>query len=708
MIAIVAVSAVVLGTIGLGAWGVRLARTTSDVFVASRAISPWWNAAAISGEYLSAASFLGIAGLEMKLGAGALWLPLGFTAGYLALLLFVAAPLRRFGSYTIPDFAEARLESPAMRLVAAAVVLVIASFYLVPQLKGAGVTLGVVTGSPYWVGVVVVGLIVALIVALGGMRGITYVQAYQYWVKTFAICVPACALLLHLGGLPERAALFGKELPRAPAAGLTIDVSDTRVEFPVATTYRIDGVQRRAERGEEVVLDGTLVLPGRAVVPVAEGTEALRGEDWSRPVDNDTTATPLYVYSLLLATVLGTMGLPHILVRFYPNPDGPAARRTTVRVLGLLGLFYLFPVVYGLLGRALVPELYVTGTTDEVVLRLPEVAWPGLGGEILAAIVAAGAFAAFMSTASGLLVSLGGTLSYDIWPRLRRAPGGSRTRRFRVAALLAMLPPMLLALVAREIDISLLVGWAFALAASTFCPLLLLGIWWTGLTARGAAAGLAVGTAVSSGAIFTSLLTGGGELLEQPAVASVPLAFLTMWLVSRATASQAPDPAPHMLALHAPEGLGFDTARLAALALLLLGRGVLLARLDLRDRRGAGHVAAGGALARFAQLLLRRPRHRDALVPRGQRRARLAQDHEADGAQPEDLDQRGGEAEELAEDRQRADDHAEDAEEARQQAGAHRRQRDHYERDGDADERELADELGAGDRAALQRVVRGL
>src|ERR671915_2136175 len=116
MIAIAAVTAVTLGAIGLGAWGVRLARTTSDLYVASRAITPWWNAAAISGEYLSAASFLGIAGLEMKLGASVLWLPLGFAAGYLALLFFVAAPLRRFGSYTIPDFAEARLSSPRVRV----------------------------------------------------------------------------------------------------------------------------------------------------------------------------------------------------------------------------------------------------------------------------------------------------------------------------------------------------------------------------------------------------------------------------------------------------------------------------------------------------------------------------------------------------------------------------------------------------------------
>lgn len=555
MIALAAVIAVTAGAVGLGTWGVRLARTTSDVFVASRAISPWWNAAAIGGEYLSAASFLGIAGLEMKLGAGALWLPLGFTAGYMTLLLFVAAPLRRFGSYTIPDFAEARLSSPRLRVLGAAIVLAICGFYLVPQLKGAGIALGVITGAPYWVGVVVVAMVVSLIVALGGMRGITYVQAYQYWVKTFAIMLPACVLLIHLGGLPGRAALFGAELPTAPSGGLTVTLDEpTRVVFP--------------DTGEHRTLPpGDFSLPGGAVVPVAEGTTALRGEDWSAPVSDDSTTTPIYVYSLLLATVLGTMGLPHILVRFYTNKDGPAARRTTVRVLGLLGVFYLFPAVYGLLGRVLVPELYITGATDEVVLRLPEAAWPGLGGELLGAVVAAGAFAAFMSTASGLLVSLAGTLSYDLWGRVRApSPGergiGTRTWRFRICALATMVLPATLALGARHLDISLLVGWAFALAASTFCPMFLLGIWWTGLTARGAAAGMLTGALTATAGIFAGLLTDapasttGDALLAQPAAVSVPLAFLTMWAVSALDPNRPRDIATHMLALHGPEQLG--------------------------------------------------------------------------------------------------------------------------------------------------------
>jgi cation/acetate symporter len=562
VIAVGAILAVTSATIGLGLYGVRLARTTSDLFVASRAVTPWWNAAAISGEYLSAASFLGIAGLEMKLGAAALWLPLGFTAGYLALLLFVAAPLRRFGAYTISDFAEARLGSPRIRVLAALVVLGIAGFYLVPQLKGAGVTLGEVTGAPYWVGVVAVGAIVAGNVASGGMRGITYVQAFQYWTKTFAIALPACLLLIHLGGLPERAAMFGRELPRAPAAGLTVELAGPqRVTFPAAVAFSVDGRPARAEAGEERVIGpGTVELPGRAVVPVADGTEAQTGEEWARPVSDEPHSSPVFVYSLLLATFLGTMGLPHILVRFYTNPDGPAARRTTVRVLGLLALFYAFPAVYGALGRVLVPELYLTGETDSVVLRLPEAAWPGLGGELLGALVAAGAFAAFLSTASGLMVSVAGTISFDLW---RRGPRevADRRRRFRLAALAGVVPPIALALVARELDISVLVGWAFALAASTFCPLLLLGIWWSGLTARGAAAGLLSGAAVATGLIFAGLGVEGGDatveaLLTQPAVISVPVAFAVMVVVSIRDGRGRRAADAELLALHAPEGLG--------------------------------------------------------------------------------------------------------------------------------------------------------
>jgi Na+(H+)/acetate symporter ActP len=570
MIALFAVGVVTLGTLGLGTWGVRFARTTSDLLVASRAVTPWWNAAAISGEYLSAASFLGIAGLEMQIGASALWQSLGFTAGYLALLLFVAAPLRRFGSYTIPDFAEARLRSPRLRLLAAAIVLVIGGFYLVPQLKGAGLTLNVVTGSPYWVGVIVVGVIVAAGVALGGMRGITYVQAFQFWVKVFAISVPAILLLLHFGGLPERAALFGDQLPRAGDRGFVVRLaSPETVTFPETGSFELRGRTVHVVAGRQVQLPAheDVRIPPHGIVPVASGITAQRGVEWSRPVGGSGEGAPLLVYSLLIATFLGTMGLPHILVRFYTNPDGHAARHTTVRVLGLLSLFYMFPAIYGALGRALTPQLYVSGQTDDVVLTLPRIAWPGLPGEILTACVCAGAFAAFLSTSSGLLVSLAGTISHDIWPRVRgEAPSRVSMKRlhFRVAAVCAMTIPATIALFARSVDISILVGWAFAIAASTFCPTFLLGIWWTRLTAAGAAAGMLVGMLVATTMIIVGLALGeptaGAEaLLEQPAVVSVPLAFLVMVTVSLRQPALA-RVGDEMLALHAPEGLGLRLA----------------------------------------------------------------------------------------------------------------------------------------------------
>ena len=506
----------------------------------------------------------------MQDGTTALWQSLGFTAGYLALLLFVAAPLRRFGSYTIPDFAEARLRSPRLRGLASVGVLLIAGFYLVPQLKGAGLTLGVVTGAPYFVGVLAVGLVVAFNVGLGGMRGITYVQAFQFWIKVFAIALPACLLLIHLGGLPARAALFGDQLPSAGAHGLAVKLGSPQpVTFPAATAYSVTppggGAAHafRAAAGAHVTLPaGLLKLPPHAPVPVASGTQPLRGTEWASPVGGSGQRSPLFVYSLLIATFLGTMGLPHILVRFYTNPDGPAARRTTVRVLGLLGLFYLFPGIYGALGRALTPQLYITGSTDTVVLRLPQAAWPGTVGNVLGAITAAGAFAAFLSTSSGLLVSISGTISHDVWPRMTRESASTsaiRHRRFRLAAVAGMVVPVTVALFAEGIDISLLVGWAFALAASTFCPLFLLGIWWPGLTARGAAVGMIAGGVLATVGIVVGLALNepngvAGALLAQPAVVSVPIAFIAMIVTSlRSPKRFVPD--AEMLALHAPEGL---------------------------------------------------------------------------------------------------------------------------------------------------------
>ena len=216
-------------------------------------------------------------------------------------------------------------------------------------------------------------------------------------------------------------------------------------------------------------------------------------------------------YSIVLATFLGTMGLPHVVVRFYTNPDGRAARRTTLVVLALLGMFYLLPPIYGALAR---PGAYGADADDTVVLELPRLMLDGLGGDLLTALVTAGAFAAFLSTSSGLAIAVAGVIAQDV---LRRPPVG----RLGVPArshVRGRRPPRGRGRCARDLSVARAVGLAFAVAASTFCPLLVLGIWWRGLTPAGAVAGLlAGGLGAGAGVDLDALRRRAGELARRPA-----------------------------------------------------------------------------------------------------------------------------------------------------------------------------------------------
>jgi cation/acetate symporter len=498
--AITAVLLVSVATLAIGAYGWRFSRTTSDFFVASRSVRPALNASAIGGEYLSAASFLGVAGLVLAFGTDMLWYPVGWTAGYLMLLVLVAAPLRRSGAYTLPDFAEGRLESLPVRRLSSLLVVAIGWLYLMPQFQGAGLSLGTVAGTEPWVGGLLVATVVLVNVFFGGMRSITLVQAFQYWLKLTALLVPVMFLLAVWAG---------------------------------------DGAVSPADAG--VVADG------------------VSGDSWAAPLTS-ASPHPLYTtYSIIVATFLGTMGLPHVVVRFYTNPDGRAARRTTLVVLGLLGLFYVLPPVYGALGRLYAPGLVASGRTDTVVLELPSLMVGGLGGDLLSALTTAGAFAAFLSTSSGLTIAVAGVISQDVMGRRFRG-----VRAFQAAAVVAVVVPLLLAVVADGVGVARAVGLAFAVAASTFCPLLVLGIWWRRLTAIGAICGLLVGGALSGFAVIDTLLQserhGWWEvLLAQPAAWTVPSAFATMVMVSLATQRRLPANVTRtMVRLHAPEAVQLD------------------------------------------------------------------------------------------------------------------------------------------------------
>ncbi|MDS1115526.1 cation acetate symporter [Gordonia westfalica] len=563
--------AAAIATIAVGAWGGRFSRTTSDFLVASRTVGSRWNAAAVSGEYLSAASFLGVAGLVAKYGADALWYPVGFTAGYLGLLLFVAAPLRRSGAYTVPDFAEFRLASATVRKTAMVVVVVVCVLYLIPQFQGAGLTLNILLGAPVWTGAVGVGLIVIVNVVGGGMRSITFVQAFQYWLKLTAIAIPALVLIGVFANDPTH---VGEPAPPRVTTATTVDVT-TDVSVTVAETkgVRVTGTLDGAAvvdapipapGGHVISADSVIYLDAGAATPVVAGAP-VHGSDWVTPGGGFGGRHPLFqVLSLILATFLGVMGLPHVLVRFYTNPDGRSARRTALAAIALLSLFYLFPVLLGVFARLYVPELLITGTSDAAVLLLPSAAIGGLAGQILAALVAAGAIAAFLATSSGLLVSVAGALATDVFR--------GRVRDFRIAAVIGGAIPIALSLAAGSLELSRTVGLVFAVAASTLCPLLVLGIWWRGLTAAGAIAGLIVG-GVSSGSA-ASLAIGGvidddvlggwpAALVGYPGAVTVPVAFGTMVLVSLATRRRLPgDLARTFARMHVPERVGMGVDRL--------------------------------------------------------------------------------------------------------------------------------------------------
>ncbi|MXM64631.1 cation acetate symporter [Streptomyces sp. HUCO-GS316] len=591
---IAAVALVSVATALFSVYGLRPGRATSDFYVASRAVSPFRNASAIGGEYLSAASFLGIAGLVLAYGAEMLWFGVGYTAGYLVLLAFVAAPLRRSGAYTLPDFAEARLESLRVRRLTALLVVFTGWLYLLPQLQGAGLTLRTVTDAPLWVGPVIVTTVVMITVASGGMRSVTFVQAFQYWLKLTALAIPVIFLLLawRADGAPWPSA----DAPPRFREATTVSVQQAvrvHVEEPVTVTVRgsADGHQLedapvRLTVGAHQFGEGTRVrFPAGADVPHPAGQEPLPGKDWSRPLSG--TPYPVYgTYSLLLATLLGTMGLPHVIVRFYTNPDGAAARRTTWAVLWLLAAFYVLPPVYGALGRLYTPELLMTGRTDAAVLLLPTRLVDGAAGVLLGTLVTAGAFAAFLSTACGLTVSVAGVLGQELghiraglrarltrhrmpvgrprrgkmW-RVPRLEGRADVLRLRFAGVAAACVPCVLSLALVHRPAADVVGLAFAVAASSFSPLLLLGIWWRGLTPQGAVAGLLVGGGATFGAVAFTMVGrpfGGwmGAVLSRPAAWSVPLAFVVMMGTSWLTRSSIPPTTARTLVrLHAPESL---------------------------------------------------------------------------------------------------------------------------------------------------------
>lgn len=465
----------VLGVM-VGAARPRRASGVSSLYVAARAVPPWWNGAAITSEYTSAAACLGTAGLIATHGSPMLWYPVGAAAGFVVILALVVAPLRRSGTYTLPDFAEWRLRSALLRRFTTCFVLVIGMTFIVAQFHAAGAVVELLTGLPPWLGWAGVA-VAALVVALaGGLGSVTSVQASQFWLK-LVVFVGVGVACWWMAGAWQVAWFEGAY--RAGTAGL-------------------------AGAGDPS-------LPG--------------------------------VLAVLLSCALGTMGLPHVIVRVYSNRDGRGARRSIVATQVMLAGFCVVPPLYGVLGHA-----HVRGaSSDEIVLLLPARMLPGTAGNVLTGLLAAGAFAAFLATTGGVLVAVGGALSACV------TRAGARS--FRVAVTVVLLCSVAVAALTAPGASVPLVLLGFSLSAATFCPLLVLGIWWRRLTDVGAAAGFALGGGVTTALVIVERAgVKMGVLTSCPAPVAVPVAFAAMVMISLVTPGRMPRGVARMMArMHVPE-----------------------------------------------------------------------------------------------------------------------------------------------------------
>ena len=508
-LSVVAVALVCLTTLVVGALGLRLSRTHERLL---RRLPH--RLARGSTRRRSAAStspprrFLGVAGLVLRPRRRHALVP-GRLDRWATSCCSSSSPPRCAARAptrcpTSPRRGSARARSGC---VSSLLVVGIGWLYLLPQFQGAGLTLTLVTGAPPWVGGFVVVVVIAVAVGAGGMRSITFVQAFQYWLKLTALAVP---------GLRAARALVPVGL--AGAAGRPV------VEHPA--------VAHRPRRPPALPHDSTVLAP-----------------------------------------LLGTMGLPHVLVRFYTNPDGSAPAARPSRCSRCSASSTCCPPIYGALGRVAYPTLPAGGRLRHhraAAARDPaRRAW---AAQLLTAMLAGGAFAAFLSTASGLAMSVAGVIDQDLLrPRVARVAGGDvpGVRGFRVAAILAVVIPYAVSRATEPLGLATTVGLAFAVAASTFAPLLMLGIWWRRLSTWGAMAGLVVGGTSAPLAIGWTIATGPAGRLDRARCSPTRRCGRRRWrspprcVVSLATPSRIPAGTTRtMVRLHTPERVALARSRL--------------------------------------------------------------------------------------------------------------------------------------------------
>ncbi len=512
----------VLVTLGITYWSARKSTGASNYFAAGRGITAWQNGLAVAGDYMSAASFLGIAGMIAFKGYDGFMYSVGWLVAYLTVLLVVAEPLRNAGKYTMADVLAYRLSPRPVRAMAALSTLTVSTFYMIAQMVGAGALVKLLLpGVGYEWAVTGVGVLMIVYVVFGGMLATTWVQIIK------AILLMSGSLFLSILVLKHFDYSFVKffeAIGKVPVTGA-------------------DGV----------VVHKDFLKPG-----LIFGLEVTKG--WG----------PIDLISLGLALVFGTAGLPHVLVRFYTVPDAKTARISVVWAMAIIGAFYIMTTFLGFGAATILTPANISVENMSAPLLAKE-----LGGEIFFAFISAVAFATILAVVAGLTISASTSFAHDFYTNVlhhgtERAPG-EEVRVARIAAFVVGAVAILLAIKLQTINVAFLVGLAFAVAASANLPVIVLSLFWKRFNTAGAVWGLGVGLVGSIVLIILSpsVMDPNGKALinaapwfplKNPGIVSIPLGFLAAWIATLMSNDRTSETKFAELTVRANTGLGAEKA----------------------------------------------------------------------------------------------------------------------------------------------------
>jgi cation/acetate symporter len=507
--------AVVVGiTLCITYWASKRTTSATQFWAAGRGITGVQNGFAIAGDYMSAASFLGIAGLIFLFGFDGFLYSVGFLVAFLTVLFLFAERMRNAGKFTIADVLAFRLNQRPARAAAALGTLAVVAFYLIAQMVGAGVLIQALTGLHFSVAVIITGAFMLCYVIFGGMLATTWVQIVKAVLLMAATFVLSILVLNRIGWNPID--LFNKSRDASP-----------------------DG--------------GAYLKPGLL---------------YGNPIDT---------VSLGLALVLGTAGLPHILMRFFTVPDAKAARSSVVWAMFLIGAFYLMTTCLGFGARAILGEGGVEAAGKGGNLAAPNLAEAlgggagTFGGDLFLAIIAAVAFATILAVVAGLVISASGAVAHDVWSNIVRHDRDSEHEEILVARIAALAIGAIAICVAllggSGLNVSFMVGLAFAVAASANFPALLLALSWPRFNTAGAVTGVVVGVVssialiVMSPGVWPGPDSEGSPIgLSNPGIISIPLGFLGCYLGTVLSREGRAERTFHELNVRAETGIGSEKA----------------------------------------------------------------------------------------------------------------------------------------------------